>query len=514
MDKRIYLKVVIAVFGVIFLILLAIIARKAYIYSNQAILSQKVASQSAETFSDLRKYRETLPQRKETGSMIAVGDISYSRGVERMVKKNKDINFPFLKVKDYFQSADIVFGNLETPITAGREIMDNEMVFRSDPETANALKEAGVDIVSLANNHSSDFGNIGVIDTINYLTHAGVNFVGAGKNINEAYNPLFMEQKGLKFAYLAYGDQNLVPATYEAGESRAGSAFMRTEIMTEEVRQAKQKADFVIVSMHAGIEYVPTPSDFQINFAHAAIDAGADLVIGHHPHVVQTMENYKGKYIFYSLGNFVFDQMWSRETRESLSVKIYFTKDGIKKSSFLPFIIENFSQPRPANENEAEKILQRLKYPLATQIAYFWNTDKKIFEKTKRSSLYTGLQTGKSYISKKSEADLDNDATFESYILEKGILTVTENSRQIWQSPKEWWVDDFVLADIDDDGKNDLVVVEGSYSHADKCKDTHVAVWLWNDWGFTNLWRSEKGNYCNLEVETIEGKKYIIVDTY
>src|SRR3990167_10074072 len=116
--------------------------------------------------------------------------------------------------------------------------------------------------------------------------------------------------------------------------------------MREAVKEAKQKTDFVIVSMHAGIEYVNKPNTSQTNFAREAIDAGADLIIGHHPHVVQIMEKYKGKYIFYSLGNFVFDQMWSMATREGLMIKAYFTKSGVEKVLLYPVLIENYSQPR------------------------------------------------------------------------------------------------------------------------------------------------------------------------
>jgi poly-gamma-glutamate synthesis protein (capsule biosynthesis protein) len=333
--------------------------------------------------------------------------------------------------------------------------------------------------------------------------------------------------------------------------------------------------------MHAGIEYAGKPNNSQINFAHAAIDAGADLVTGHHPHVVQTLEKYKGKYIFYSLGNFVFDQPQLEETKEGLAVKIYFAKNGISKISLLPVVIENLAQPRMANENEATKILQRLNFSFTNRDVYFWDNSNKNFGEEIRKAIYSDTSNNGGIISKQERADLDNNSVSENYDLENGNLTIVENEKMIWQSPSDWWIDDFILADsnndgvvdinlslwksgsfgtskpfwvkendmsvknhffvldfsggaikqvwgssnltepncefkiadVDNDGKNDLVVVEGDYSQKPKCTGNYVAVWKWNDWGFSNEWRSEKGNFTNLEIEKIDGKSYIVVDT-
>ena len=139
---------------------------------------------------------------------------------------------------------------------------------------------------------------------------------------------------------------------------------MHIERMQRAIQEANSIADIIIVSMHAGDEYEPLPNDSQMAFAHAAIDAGAEMVIGHHPHVVQTMEIYKGKYIFYSLGNFIFDQMWSRETREGLLIKAAFTKEGVKNVTFHPVLIEDYAQPRFMEDREdITRILDRLIAP-------------------------------------------------------------------------------------------------------------------------------------------------------
>lgn len=546
---------------------------------NQEISNSQ--TQSEKEFLDFLSQKKKLPQVSEEVSLVAVGDISYSRGVERIVKKQKDINYPFLKIQDYLKNADLVFGNLETPITQGSEIPDFEMIFRSNPGTEQALKQAGFSILSLANNHTPNFGEKGLKDTFNYLENAGIKYVGAGQNDQEAYRPIYIEKKGIKFAFLAYNDTDVVPAYYEASANRAGTAFMRIDKMTEAVKGAKQKADFVIVSVHSGAEYVDELNDSQVNFAHAVIDAGADLVIGHHPHVVQTLEKYKGGYIFYSLGNFVFDQPQSEETKEGLVVKIYFAKNGISKISLLPVVMENLAQPRMADKNEADKILQRLNFSLANQDVYAWNNNDNNFEKGIQRAVYNDAFESGKIISKQEHADLDNNSVSENYDLENGNLTITENEKMIWQSPSDWWIDDFALADsnndkvvdinlslwksgsfgaskpfwvkendmsiknhffvldfsggaikqvwgssnlavpncefeiadVDNDEKNDLVVVEGDYSQKPKCTGNYVAVWKWNDWGFSNEWRSEKGNFTNLEIEKIKGKSYIVVDT-
>jgi len=566
----------------IFALAIVLLGSSYYLHSSKNRETLNNQSQGEKEFLDFSDQKKKLPQASEEVSLVAVGDISFSRGVERMVKKQKDLNYPFLKIRDYLKSADLVFGNLETPITEGPEIPDFEMVFRSNPGTEQTLKQAGFSVLSLANNHTPNFGEQGLKDTFNYLAEVGIKFVGAGNNEQEANQPVYIETKGIKFAFLAYNDTYVVPASYEATNNHAGTAFMRIERMTEAVKETKQKTDFVIVSLHAGIEYTDKPNDSQVNFAHAAIDAGADLVIGHHPHVVQTMEKYKGKYIFYSLGNFVFDQPQSQETKEGLAIKVYFAKDGINKISLLPVVMENLVQPRMTNQSEAEKILQRLKFSLANQDIYSWSDDNSNFEKESKAVIYARVPKNKIIIFRQEQADLDNDSISENYVLENGRLAITENSKMIWQSPSDWWIDDFVLADsnndgivdinlslwksgnfgtskpfwvkendmsvknhffvldfvsgsinqiwgssnlgepncefkiadIDNDGENDLIVIEGNYSQKPKCNGNYVAVWKWNDWGFSNEWRSDKGDFSNLEIEKIDEKSYIVVDTF
>jgi poly-gamma-glutamate capsule biosynthesis protein CapA/YwtB (metallophosphatase superfamily) len=513
-------------------------------------------------------------------SLIAVGDISYSRGISTMIRKENDWNYPLQEVKNYLQSGDLVFGNLETPITPGPEVFSGEMVFRSDPKTASTLAEAGFSILSLANNHTPNWGEPGLLDTFQYLDQVDINYVGAGANLAESYQPVYIEEQGLKFAFLAYNDTDVVPDYYGAGEKRVGTALMDKEKMITAVQTARQQADYVIVSMHSGKEYVFYPNQHQIDFAHATIDAGADLVLGHHPHVVQSMEKYQNKFIFYSLGNFIFDQNWSAETSESLILKFYFNQQGLKQISFVPVVIKNNCQPQLADSIIAQKILDRLVFPLNNQVVYYWDVEQKDFLPSTLAIL--NFQESNSALpdSQITTADLDNDNLLEIYSLNQGRLVVTENSQILWQSPVEWWIDSFVLADanhdgslnlnlslwkagdfgssqpfwikendpsvknhffvlnlvnnqikivwgssnldqpncefrfadLDNDGQEELIVLEGEYTDNFQCQGKYLAVWKWQEWGFFNQWRSSQGNFFHLETTIFGEQSYMIIN--
>jgi poly-gamma-glutamate synthesis protein (capsule biosynthesis protein) len=295
-------------------------------------------------------------------TMMAVGDIMLSRVVGSKMVKYQDYTYPFLKTHELLSSADYTFGNLETSVTPGREIVTGEMVFRADPESLEGLLLAGFDLVTLANNHTLNFGKDGLLDTFKYLSSAGIKYMGAGKSVKDAYQPVVEEIKGISFAFLAYSYATGNLTSYDSEEPNPSLAAMDFEKMKSDVLTASELADYVIVSMHDGYEYQFTPNQHQKDFAHAAIESGADLVIGHHPHVVQTMQKYQDGYILYSLGNFVFDQMWSQETREGMVAEITFTNDGIKAFDFIPVIIEDYAQPRMANPDEAGIILNRLDF--------------------------------------------------------------------------------------------------------------------------------------------------------
>lgn len=330
----------------------------------------RITAETAPTQTTAAPSPTPAPTPVPEATLIAVGDVMLSREVAKKIIQH-GLDYPYKEIATHLRSAHGVFANLETPITAGRAIEQSEMTFRADPGVEHALRQAGVTIVSLANNHTPNFGQKGLLDTFTYLNNAGVAYVGAGRDDTEAYAHDIITLNGIRIAFLAYNDDDVVPASYKATPNRAGTAFMDIPRMTASVTAAKKEADLVFVSMHSGTEYVAKPNTSQTTFARAAIDAGADAVIGHHPHVVQTAEIYKGKPILYSLGNFVFDQMWSQDTRRGMAVKLHMTPAGITKMEFQPILISNYAQASLLTGADAETVLARLELPLTNGVYAF-----------------------------------------------------------------------------------------------------------------------------------------------
>jgi len=278
-------------------------------------------------------------------TLMLVGDIMLDRGVEYVINSygGGDYKFPFLKIADYLKEADILFGNLEGPISNKGERVGSIYSFRNNLAVIEGLNFAGFDILSVANNHIFDYGREAIEDTFNRLTTAGIDYVGGGFNEIEAYSPIIKEVNGTKIAFLAY--TNLGLKFWAAKGEELGIAWLEKKRMEKEVKEAKSQADIVITSFHYGEEYYLEPTSFQVSISQAAIDAGADLVIGHHPHVVQKIEKYRTGYIAYSLGNFVFDQGFSEETTKGLILKVLVENGKIKKIISIEIEINKLFQP-------------------------------------------------------------------------------------------------------------------------------------------------------------------------
>jgi len=282
-------------------------------------------------------------------SLVAVGDIMLSRQVGIKIRAIGNPNAPFLKTANILQKADIAFGNLESPFYNQGPPMTEGMVFKAEPETIEGLTYAGFDVLSLANNHFGNQGRAGMNYTFDLLSQNNIKYIGAGKNIPEANQPQIIEKNGIKFAFLAYCDiaSTYTPDSYQATSDKAGLNPLIEENLIKDIKAAKKMADVVVVSLHWGTEYKTQASDRQKEIGHLAIDSGASLVLGHHPHVVESWEQYKDGYIFYSLGNFVFDQMWSEATRKGQIAKISFKGNKIEKVEVIPITIFDYYQPRP-----------------------------------------------------------------------------------------------------------------------------------------------------------------------
>ena len=312
-----------------------------------------------------------LPKPPPTTTVLAVGDIMLSRNIGTKIEAAGNTDLPFEKIIPLVSEANIAFGNLECPLSDSTVRLRDGLVFRCLVADATGLKSAGFDILGTANNHSFDQGRNALDFTIDYLRNVwGILPVGTGQNFEEAHeaqvisphlsSPTSGEElkEGVKFGFLAYSYSARNDGGKTADEQIATITDLRQ--LNIDVLNAKAQADVIIVSMHAGIEYVRDPNQEQTDFAHAAIDAGADIVIGHHPHWIQTIEVYKEKPIFYSLGNFIFDQSWSVDTTEGLAVRFTFRGKELRQAELLPIIIENNCCPRPATETETQNILKKI----------------------------------------------------------------------------------------------------------------------------------------------------------
>ncbi|HHV57094.1 MAG TPA: hypothetical protein GXX50_04935 [Firmicutes bacterium] len=418
-------------------------------------LTPRLETVRPETFATFRAGEMRLPVQEDPIALVAVGDIMLSRGVAREMKKAGDSRLPFAKIKPYLQG-DIVLGNLEGPITPGPEIEPSEMRLRADPGTEAALRDAGFTLLTLANNHLPDFGPQGISDTRQHLAQAGIGCTGAGLTARQAEEPYCVQVKGVRLAFLAFADPELIPAVHGTGEEQPGPALFSPEKAAAAVRAARRKADFIVVSLHGGREYAAEPDEAQIQAARGAIDAGADLVLGHHPHVVQRVERYRGRYILYSLGNFVFDQWWSEATRESVVVRLLVGRSGVEKLEFLPVYINKRAQPEPVRGAAAQSIAARLELPLQAEPLAAWSESDSSFYLCTKYVHYCRQTLGAFRRRQTAHADLDEDGRQEVYRLQNGRLIVEEEAQPLWQSPPEWWVDGFTLADADNDGRTDL----------------------------------------------------------
>ncbi len=234
----------------------------------------------------------------------AVGDIMLA-GKWAPVLRSKGYGYPFAGVTPELAGADINLANLESPIASrGSEFSAKQFRFRAEPAVARAIRKAGFNLVTLANNHSMDFGGEALAETLRHLDSAGIAWIGAGANLDEARKMALYTIKGKKIAFLGYSLTH--PIEFYAGKNRPGTTPGYEKLVTADVTSARNQADYVIVSFHWGKEASDTIQDYQRNAAHKAIDAGADAIIGHHPHILQGIELYRNGIIFYSLGNFTF----------------------------------------------------------------------------------------------------------------------------------------------------------------------------------------------------------------
>lgn len=293
--------------------------------------------------------------------IAAVGDIMLG-GTAAPEMQKFGYDYPFELTKDILRQAQIVFGNLEGPLTdAGTAEAAKQYVFRSPPDmVAPALARAGFNVVSLANNHTLDYGPEGLEDTLAALKKAGIRHAGAGRNDIEARQPVYMMADGVTVAFLAYS--LTFPEEFWAGPDKPGTAFGHEKHVRADVATARATADIVVVSFHWGQEGKIELRDYQTRLAHAAIDAGASAVLGHHPHILQGVEQYKHGVILYSLGNFAFGSYSNTATRSAVAL-LTFRDRQWRELKMIPLNVKNAEvvfQPRPLVGRDATEVVEHL----------------------------------------------------------------------------------------------------------------------------------------------------------
>lgn len=271
-------------------------------------------------FFSVARTREGKEDTVEPIRLIFVGDIMLDRGVRNSIVRNNSGDYGKLfEHTGYLREADISFANLEGTIGTGTTERASKFFFRMDPSGLLAMRDAGIDIVSLANNHIGDFSQKGFTETLRYLQENNIAASGAGANYTEATTPRIFDIRGIRIGYLAATD---IGSTWmNATDTRPGILLASDKNLLEIIKQAKQSVDILIFSIHWGNEYSPVIKRQQ-TLAYSMIDAGVDIVVGHHPHVIQKKEVYKGKLIYYSLGNFIFDQYFSPHTMRGMVAEV------------------------------------------------------------------------------------------------------------------------------------------------------------------------------------------------
>lgn len=259
--------------------------------------------------------------------LVFLGDVMLADGPGRLIARGGD---PFAPVAARLKQADVRIANLECVVARGGKAFDKPWTFRADPRVLGVLKRH-VDVVSVANNHSGDFGRVAFAEMLQRLDAAGLPHIGGGRDLVSAHAPHLIVRDGLKIALLGYDE--FFPRHFEAGHDHPGVAWSEDEQVVDDIRRARSVhgADIVIPFMHWGQEHEPEANARQRQLARRMIDAGADAVVGTHPHVVQDTETYRGKPIVYSLGNFVFDGFSSLDNRTGWMLFMTVGREGVRQ---------------------------------------------------------------------------------------------------------------------------------------------------------------------------------------
>lgn len=281
-----------------------------------------------------------------------------------------EARYPLERIRDLVQSADLAFANLEMPLSSRARPTG---AFVGDPAFADALRWAGFDVVSLANNHAFDGETVGLLDTMDHLSDVGVRQVGAGLNLEDARRPLILERGGIRVAFFGYARSiNWIGPAGFAQPDQPGILPLDPLIIREDIGRVRDEVDYVVLSFHWAIENAEDTHPDARRFAHEMIDLGADIILGHHPHVPRGVEVYNGGVIFYSLGNLIFGHnhtYWGDNYMARLSL----TREGVSRVEVIPVAGagQDLAQPYVLSGDRAQNLLenvQRLTADLDTEL--------------------------------------------------------------------------------------------------------------------------------------------------
>ncbi len=320
-----------------------------------------------------------VPQPEPRPLVLAVGgDVTlgyhheewFDEQVQKGRSREEMFAYGFKNVRPLVPDEELFVVNLECPFTARGEKVPKNFNFRARPEFVATLVAGGVDAVSLANNHLMDYGLEGLLDTMAVLDEQGIPYFGAGRNLAEARRPAIIQWQGMKVALLGYfflGTRNIEPPMVIATETTPGVAGHFSDVdqmermLREDITLARTQADLVIPFFHWGRERYFLPEPYQARLGRAAVEAGASLVLGSHPHVLQGMELFNGVPIAYSLGNFVFGGNWNPQPKHTALFKARFSRAGYLSSEIIPLLSDAYpllpAQPQTVDERGADEIL-------------------------------------------------------------------------------------------------------------------------------------------------------------
>lgn len=300
------------------------------------------------------------PEALDEFTLAAVGDLMLGNRTEPFLKQFGP-DYPFTEVMPFLGQADVVIGNLESAIsTRGKAVENKKFTLRAGPLAAKALNEGNIRVVTLANNHSMDFGPLALKDTLAILDEHGILYTGAGLDLDDARSPAVLRIKGKTVAFLSYS--LTFPLEFFASANRPGTAPGYAEYIKADIEKVRPMANIVVVSFHWGAELMTAAKDYQIELGRQAIDWGADVVLGHHPHVLQELEVYRGRLIAYSLGNFVFGSE-SNRTNFSMILLLTFRGKSLVKVEAVPLDVNNYRvkyRPRVLTGSAALEVLESI----------------------------------------------------------------------------------------------------------------------------------------------------------